>query len=131
MTQPAIHIQFDTNGRNYEAGDVLTGTYRLESIPLTEVRTVEVSVLWHTEGKGDEDLAVHEFQRLGAENGEVLDLGRGGRFQTTLPHCPLSYDGAIIKLGWFVRIRVFLTQGKEVVGQRQFRLGSIPPIATE
>jgi hypothetical protein len=51
------------------------------------------------------------------------------RFETVLPNCPLSYDGLIVKVRWCVRVRAFLHRGgKEVFGQKVFRLGDIPPI---
>ena len=62
-------------------------------------------MLWYTEGKGDEDLAVHEFRRLSADNGYRADPHRVGRFSTTLPNSPLSYEGVIVKVRWCVRVR--------------------------
>ena len=54
-----------------------------------------------------------------------IDLRRPGRFSTTLPASPLSYDGVIVKIRWCVRVRVFPRQGKEVVGELPFVLGEI------
>ena len=126
MIDPAIIIRFDGNGRVYRPGEMLSGEYRLESVTAAEVKAIEVSVLWYSEGKGDEDLAVHEFRRLSAENGDPIDPRRPGRFSTTLPQSPLSYEGAIVKLRWCVRVRAFLQRGKEVVGQKTFQLGDVP-----
>lgn len=128
MSNPAISIQFDGNGRTYGPGETLSGKYLFESITPGDVKTVEISVLWHSEGKGEEDMAVHEFQRLNADDGDWIDVGRPGRFSTTLPQSPLSYDGAIVKIRWCVRVRVFLYRGGELVGQRAFRLGDVPPV---
>ena len=128
MSNPAISIQFDGNGRTYGPGETLAGKYLFESITPGDVKAVEISVLWHSEGKGEEDLAVHEFQRLNADDGDWIDVGRPGRFSTTLPQSPLSYDGAIVKIRWCVRVRVFLYRGGELVGQRAFRLGDVPPV---
>ena len=126
MNDPAIMIRFHGNGRVYRPGEMLSGEYQLESITPAEVKAIEVSVLWYSEGKGDEDLAVHEFRRLSAENGDRIDPRRPGPFSTTLPQSPLSYEGAIVKLCWCVRVRVFLQRGKEVVGQMTFQLGDVP-----
>ncbi len=127
MNEPTITIRFDGNGRAYQPGETLSGGYLLESISPGEVKAVEVSVLWYSEGKGDEDLAVHEFWRRDAEDGALIDAARPEPFSTTLPCSPLSYDGAIVKLHWCVRVRAFLQRGKEVVGQKAFRLGNVPP----
>lgn len=127
MNDSAVRIRLDGNGCVYRPGETLSGEFRLESVAPRAVKAVELSVLWYTEGKGDEDLAVHEFRRIGAENGRMIDLRRPERFRTTLPNSPLSYDGVIVKLRWCVRVRAFLERGKELVGQKEFRLGEVPP----
>ncbi len=129
MNEPHVTIRLDANGRIYRPGETLAGEYRLNSFDPEEIRAVEVSVLWHTEGKGDEDLAVHDFHRLAPENGQRVELLRPGRFSTRLPNSPLSYNGLIVKVRWCVRVRVFLTRGRELVGQKTFRLGEVPPVA--
>ena len=127
MNEPVVTIRLDANGRTYQPGEVLSGEYRLESVEWDQIRAVEVSVLWYTEGKGDEDLAVHEFWRRDANSGDWTDPRRPERFSTTLPTSPLSYDGQIVKIRWCVRVRAFLQRGKELLGQKAFRLGSAAP----
>ena len=127
MREPLVRIRLDGNGRVYRPGETLAGSYRMEGIAPQDVRAVEVSVLWHTEGKGDEDLAVHDFHRLSVENGDAIDAHRVGRFAAVLPNSPLSYRGVIVKIRWCVRVRVFLTRGREVVGELHFRLGEVLP----
>jgi hypothetical protein len=123
MNPPNIRIRFDGNGRTYQPGDAISGEYHLEAIPFEEIRAIEVSVLWYTEGKGDEDLAVHDFRRLSPEDEGWADPRRPGRFSAVLPNSPLSYQGAIVKIRWCVRVRVFLGRGKEVLGEKAFQLG--------
>jgi len=126
MSGPAVTIRFDRNGSVYRPGETLSGEFRLLSVMPGEVKAIEVSVLWYSEGKGDEDLAVHEFWRLNVEDGDSIDPRRPERFSTTLPNSPLSYQGLIVKLHWCVRVRAFLRRGREVVGQKAFRLGDVP-----
>ncbi len=128
MSDPVVVIRFDGNGRIYRPGETLAGQYRLQAVNPARVKAVEVSVLWYTEGKGDEDLAVHEFWRLDAQEDVEFDPTRPQRFSTTLPNCPLSYDGQIIHLRWCVRVRAFLGRNKELVGQKIFRLGDVPAV---
>lgn len=125
MDDPHITIRFDGNGRIYRPGETLAGEYRLNSLDPSDVKAVEVSVLWYTEGKGDEDLAVHDFRRLSRESGDWVDPARPGRFSTTLPNSPLTYRGVIVKIRWCVRVRAFLGRGREVVGEFPFRLGDL------
>lgn len=126
MNGPLVRIRFDGNGRVYRPGETLSGEYRIESVPLEEIKAVEVSVLWYTEGKGDEDLAVHDFWRHEPGEGDRQDLRRPGRFSAVLPKSPMSYRGVLVKIRWCVRVRVFLHRGREVMGELAFRLGDVP-----
>jgi len=126
MSEPHVTIHFDGNGRVYRPGETLSGEYRLSEVDPGEVKAIEVSVLWCTEGKGEEDLAVHDFRRFSPENGSSIDPSRPGRFSTKLPNSPLTYTGVIVKVRWCVRVRVFLSRGKDVLAELPFRLGDIP-----
>ncbi len=130
MSEPRVVIRYDGNGRVYRSGEPLAGEYRLTSIDPDQIKAVEVSVLWSSEGKGDDDMAVHDFRRLSAENGDPIDPAVPGRFNTTLPNSPLTYEGRILKLRWCTRVRVFMAGNKEVVGELPFRLGSVPAAKT-
>ena len=124
-----ITIQLDGRGsRQYYPGETLAGSYRFDSLRCDDIAAVEVSVLWHTEGKGNEDIGVHAFWRFATNEGDWIDPRRPGRFATTLPRTPLSYNGAIVKIHWSVRVRVFLENGSEYCDELSFRLGKIPDV---
>jgi hypothetical protein len=125
---PAVVIRLDGDGPVYRPGETLLGQYWIKSLGPDQLKAIEVSVLWHTEGKGDEDMAVHEFWRRDADEGLPINAAQPERFSTILPNSPLSYDGRIIKLRWCVRVRAFPQRGKEVVGEKRFQLGSVPPL---
>ena len=127
MNEPEIIIRLDENGRTYSPGATLSGEYRIETAEGQGLQAVEVSVLWYSEGKGDEDLAVHEFWRKDADSGELGDPRRPDRFSTILPQSPLSYDGQIVKIRWCVRVRAIFKRGRDLVAQRLFPLGNVPP----
>ncbi len=127
MNGAEIHVALDGNRRSYQPGETLSGEYRLESLSVAEPTAVEVSVVWHTEGQGDEDLAVHHFERVDREQRPEVDLRRPQRFSVKLPRSPLSYQGIIVKIQWCVRVRVFLPRGKEIFAEAPFQLGSVPP----
>ena len=126
MSDPAIHIRLDTPHDVLRPGDILAGAFTLAGVTSDEIAAVELSVLWHTEGKGDEDLAVHLFKRFSADDGPPIDPKHPVRFSTQLPLSPLSYDGLLIKIRWCVRVRLFLRDGQEVVEERPLRLGRLP-----
>lgn len=123
--EPAVNIRLEGDGRNYFPGETFAGDFAFEGISPDQIKALEISILWYTEGKGDEDIAVHEFWRKDIENGDVLDPSHPIQFETILPNSPLSYDGQIVKVRWCVRVRAFLHRGKEVFGQKEFRLGDI------
>lgn len=125
-TASAISLRLIGDRRTYQPGDDLAGEYFVNCAEPQEIKSVEVSVLWLTEGKGDEDLDVHYFERITNDTGQPVDFRQSQRFRTQLPNSPLSYEGAIVKIHWSVRIRVFLAKGKESVVEQPFRLGSVP-----
>ncbi|MDR2760989.1 MAG: hypothetical protein LBB88_00120 [Planctomycetaceae bacterium] len=129
--QPEITISLDGRGsRLYNVGDTLAGSYWFDYVGGDEIHAVEVSIIWHTEGKGNEDLGVHAFWRFSIESGDWIDPRRPGRFSTILPRSPLSYSGILIKISWLVRVRLFLSDGRETVEEITFHLGSLPDVRT-
>lgn len=123
--QPRITIHLDAHHRVYRPGDVLSGHYVVESVERDEIEGLELSVLWFTEGKGDEDLGVHLFKRFSNSEGDAIAPGVSGSFSTQLPPSPLSYDGVLLKIRWCVRIRLFLRGGRQVVEDEPFELGEL------
>jgi hypothetical protein len=129
--QPRVIVTLDGRGtRLYRPGETLAGSYRFVSIDGDDIQAVECSVLWYTAGKGSEDLGVHAFRRYAIDAGDWIDPRGAGRFSTVLPKSPLTYSGVLIKIHWSVRIRVFLSDGSEVVEDFPFRLGGLPDVRT-
>lgn len=128
--EPTVVIRLDDDRRVYRPGETLSGEYWCESLGAGLINAIEVSVLWHTEGKGDEDMAVHKFWRRDSDDDRPVDPQQPEQFSTTLPNSPLSYDGQIVKVRWCVRVRVFPYRGKEIIGEKAFRLGNQPSAGT-
>jgi hypothetical protein len=122
----ALRLKLDAPNAVYEPGDRLTGQFMLEGTNPLAVRAAELSVLWYTAGKGEEDMAVHYFERIVDDPAMRLDLRLPQRFSTVLPASPLTYDGVIVKVCWCVRVRLFLPQGQESVTETPFRVGNVP-----
>src|SRR5678816_697189 len=106
--EPLISLCLVGPRRNYAAGDELVAEYQFDAVLPDEILAVEASVLWYTEGKGEEDMGVHFFERRLPSDAEDGDLRPLCRFRTTLPCSPLSYSGAIFTIRWCVRVRLFL-----------------------
>ncbi|MCL6503430.1 MAG: hypothetical protein K6T86_12140 [Pirellulales bacterium] len=127
MIAPRLYVQLDGGRRVYHPGERLSGSYWLESSTQLEPTAVEVSILWHTFGKGDEDLAVHYFDRRTLAPHELPSLlEHPQRFASVLPPSPLSYEGVIVKIRWCVRVRVFFRKGKDLMAECAFQLGDVP-----
>jgi hypothetical protein len=124
--EPLISIRILNQQYPYQPGQVLQCEYQLDAVEAHDVHSVEASVLWHTEGKGDEDMAVHFFERRLPADVEDRDLRALHTFSTTLPKSPLTYAGVIVKLRWCVRVRMFLRGGRAVFFEQPFELGSVP-----
>lgn len=129
--EPLISLTIRDRDHIFQPGDELEFEFQVDAVGQGEVQAVEASVLWYTEGKGDEDMGVHFFQRRVPADVEEGDLRQLERIRTELPNSPLSYQGAMIKICWCVRVRVFLPQGKEVFLERTFQLGSAPSVKLE
>jgi hypothetical protein len=129
MTVPVIRITLDAPTSLYQPADSLSGCVLVDGAQPAKARALELSVLWYTAGKGDEDMAVHHFERWVDEPGKPLDLRIPHRFATVLPASPLSYDGLIVKVCWCVRARLFLPYGQETVAETPFRLGNVSAAA--
>lgn len=124
MSAPLVTIQLDPGHRDYSPGETLAGRFRWDVVHPDKVNSVEMSILWYTEGKGDEDCGVHYFEEH-TIGGHPPQRVAWRPFSTKLPNSPLSYDGPLIKIRWCVRVRVFLETGKDVVGEKHFRLGKV------
>jgi len=126
--EPLISLCLVGPRRSYSAGDELVAEYQLDAVQPDEVQAVEASVLWYTEGKGEEDLGVHFFERRLPSDADDGDLRVLRRIKTILPGTPLSYSGAIFTIRWCVRVRLFLRRGREFMQEQAFTLGSVPAV---
>lgn len=119
---PTVQIHLDDSRCDYAAGDTLAGT--VEPVLVggdVEVKDTELSVLWYTEGKGDQDMGVVHLERLW--DGMLQPMG-GHRFSVRLPLLPLTYHGHLLKIHWVVRVRMDLRRGQDVVVDEPFNLFS-------
>jgi hypothetical protein len=109
----------------YMPGDLLEFEYRVVNVDYASIVAVEASVVWVTEGKGSEDLGVHFFQRLTGNSLAAIDWSIAQHVQCPLPSSPLSYEGALLKISWCVRVRFYFQDGTELMAQQPFYLGTI------
>ena len=125
--EPLVSIRLRNQHRPYQPGEELHCEYQLDAVDAADIQSIEASVLWHTEGKGDEDMGVHYFERFAPGDVDGWDLRSLRVFHTALPNSPLTYPGVTVKIRWCVRVRAFLRRGKEVFFEQPFVLGNVPP----
>ncbi len=126
MSRPRVRISLDSPQRSYAPLELLSFEYRLTYHAEATPSAVEVSVLWISEGKGDEDLAVHFFDRVSKDDQPTVDFRGVHRYSIALPQSPLSYDGLLFKIGWRIRVRVFYARKEHLLVEEPFRLGHVP-----
>jgi hypothetical protein len=123
---PRIELRFGHPNRGYDPGEWVTVEYCIEGLNGERLRALERSALWYTEGKGEEDLGVHSFERFATA--ETIDrVVPEGTFAIQLPTSPLSYEGVIVKIRWCIRLRVFFESGRDHVSEHVFNVGRVPP----
>lgn len=110
---PLLSIQIYNDPPAYRPGEVMRFDYQVDAIAIEDLSAVEASVLWQTEGKGDQDFGVHFFERrVPGDEGEE-DLRPLRTCYVPLPKSPLSYHGEILQVRWMIRYRVFTKGGQE------------------
>jgi hypothetical protein len=125
MSRAEIEVRLEREA--YQPGELLAGAFAIEAGPEAELALLELSVLWHTSGKGDEDLGVIHFEDWSPARGRTFDLSRPQAFDVRLPRTPLTYDGFLIKVHWCVRVRARWVGGGETLREEPFRLGDVRP----
>jgi hypothetical protein len=126
--EPLLSICLVGSKRSFSAGDELVCEYQIDAIDPADIQAVEASVVWYTEGKGEEDMGVHFFERRLPTDADDGDLRPMRRLRTRLPNSPLTYPGAILSIRWCVRLRLFAKRGREFVTEQSFTLGSVPVV---
>jgi hypothetical protein len=122
MSEGFLSIELD--GVAFEPGETLRGSYQIVSAELSRLEEVEVTVGWHTEGKGRQARGVEHCQVFRARDGS-LDRGGTGKFSATLPSSPLSYDGILIKVCWTVQVSARFSGSGQLESEKAFQLGHV------
>ncbi len=125
MTDDDILLTIVDGDRKFEAGDLLVGSFAIPRADELGVKRAELSIVWHTSGKGDEDFGVHKLFNYNSEGNDAVSLGRRRDFRTRLPAGPLSYDGIAVKIHWCVRLRIIMLRGRQRVFDEPFWLGHV------
>ena len=102
-----VHLE---GGTSFEPGDEVRGRAEWQAGDEAP-RSVLISLLWHTEGKGTEDIEI-------VEQIEFEHPPRAGsrEFSFQLPDFPWSFSGTLISLVWSIEASLEPEGGVERVG---------------
>lgn len=123
--EPAIGLRLLSIQPRLEPSELLEFEYCVRRVEPEAVERLEISVMWYTEGKGSDDFGVHYFESLSGEELSPLLHGDHRHVCKTLPAYPLSYEGQLLKIRWCIRLRLYLTDGREVTAEQPFYLGHL------
>lgn len=137
----AGRIQFAEPDKVYAPGDILRGCVEIPWETTENCESIEVSCLWYTVGKGEEDLGVLSFSRIDGRREARSGPSWRRDFEIELPPSPVSYVGVLVSIIWCVRLRLFPMGSKPIVLEQPFTLvgckapyldvlsrGPIPPV---
>ena len=97
-----------TNSDMFAPGQPIEGTVEWSDLPV-KTKSIEVRLIWHTEGKGTLD-----FELIASKEIDFSSLTEGsGSFSFIAPHRPLSFSGQLISLVWAIEVIAFPTQESE------------------
>jgi hypothetical protein len=116
-------IDIDLASPVLRPGSAVEGRYTVDA---DTVRT-ELSLIWHTEGKGTEHREVISLVEHGASQLQLTAGRLAGRFAMTLPAAPTSYEGQLIKIRWLVRVRRWTAGGQSEMADASLVVGGVAP----
>ena len=127
--EPSVNIRLDGNGRSLSPRRNALRRVRLRR---SARRSGEEHSKFRSSGSPKaKAMKTWPFTSSGGPTWKktAADLLRNrNAFRRPCPTARFRYDGRIVKIRWCVRVRAFLQGGKEVFGQKLFRLGDVPAI---
>lgn len=124
-TEPALGLRLLTLQHAMEPGETLDFEFCIQRVSAELIERLEISVGWYTEGKGSEDRGVLYFKSMSRNELSQIPLTHSHRLETVLPRSPLSYEGRLFKLRWCIRLRLFLSDGRQISAEHPFYLGHL------
>jgi hypothetical protein len=123
--EPALGLRLLNLQPALVPGELLEFEYSIQRISAQLIDRIEVSVVWITEGKGSEDFGVHYFESHTRAELVKKPLQQARVVTTSLPCAPLSFNGRLFRIRWYVRLRLFLANGREISTEQPFFLGVV------
>ncbi len=126
---PSVSLKLDSAAGEYQPGQRLSGHFLAEGAVPWPVRSAELSILWYTAGQGEEDFAIHHFERFVDEPGRPLDLRLPRRFAATSAAEPAELrwpdrESLLVRAA----AESFPSRDRKLLRETAFRLGDVAPL---
>jgi hypothetical protein len=103
----------------FEPGDEVAGSVVVEADVDTECRGIWVRLIWHTEGRGDQDIG--KIDEVSLSSGRLTPgAPAGGDFRFRLPSEPWSFAGHYVSIVWAIEVTVNVPMARDPVHRERF-----------
>jgi len=124
--ESGLKVEMDRLEATYRPGETLSGIVRLPGPLADDLTRLEATCGWSTMGTSEPDGA--DTRRVELELPVGVDGQRSRvyplRFNLTAPNGPLSFEGDLFKLRWYVRARGQARDGRIELAERGFILAA-------
>jgi hypothetical protein len=123
MAKCTLKILFDRAGRDYLAGQKVTGGVEVLANEDCECRALTLAHVWRTHGQGETDIGGAQKQILGSG---IWHAGETVRFpfEFVAPPGPLSYYGVVFSVVWRLRANADIAGALDTSAEEEFKLGA-------
>ncbi len=106
MSDLTLNIELPNNQTVYKPGSQLTGRITISSpTGPWKAERVELVLFWRTSGIGDRDMGIGAQMKL-SDKGSELPSVFVRDFEFQVPHHPYTYHGSLIKIEWYIGLKV-------------------------
>ncbi len=116
-----IQIELDESCPDFSPGDRLSGRVTISAPASWECEYADAALVWHTEGRGDENREAARVEKL-LEKDEDVSPRFERRFAFSLPMMPWTYQGVKLKIKWQVGVYVKAKGEKEAVAEKEITI---------
>ena len=124
-----IEIILAQNTETYRPGETVSGYVSVYINSATEFTDLAIEKLWRTRGKGNQDSGGN--QSIILHQGKLSAGTHHFDFEFVFDETPLSYQGGIININWYLKVHADIPGAKDMIAEREIILTGNPQALTE